>query len=50
MVENVWFTEEKKKGAVDCAFENPSVFTPTVNEELTMFVHKIQKNSLTENN
>ena len=32
---------EKKEGAVDCALENPSVFTPTVDEELTMFVSKI---------
>ena len=36
------FTEGKKEGAVDCALENPSVFTPTaVDEELTMFVSKI---------
>ena len=41
MVENVKFTEEKKEGAVDCAIENPSVFTPTV--ELTMFVYKIHE-------
>ena len=41
MVENVHFTEEKNEGAVDCASENPSVFTPTVDEELTMFVFKI---------
>ena len=26
--------EEQKEGAVDCALENPSVFTPTVDEEL----------------
>ena len=43
MVENFLFTEEKKEGAVDCAFENPSVFTPTVDEELTMFVYKIHE-------
>ena len=36
MVENVLFTEEKKEGAVDCALENPSVFTPTVDEELRL--------------
>ena len=40
MVENVKFTK-KKEGTVDCAMENPSVFTPTVDEELTMFVYKI---------
>ena len=43
MVENVWFTEEKKESAVDCAFENPSVVTPTVDEELTMFVYEIHE-------
>ena len=26
--------KSKKEGAVDCALENPSVFTPTVDEEL----------------
>ena len=47
MVENVWFTEGKEEGAVDCALENSSVFTPiVVDEELTMirssmFVSKI---------
>ena len=44
------FTEEKKERAVDCAFEIPSVFTPTVDEELTMFFTKYTKNSLTEKN
>ena len=29
------------EGAVDCALDNPSVFTPTVDDELTMFVSKI---------
>ena len=30
------------EAAVDCALENPSVFTPTpVDEELTTFVSKI---------
>ena len=53
MVENVYFTEGKKEGAVDCALENPSVFTPTVNEELTMIgppclLPKSTKNSFTE--
>ena len=32
MVENVFFTEGKTEGAVDCALENTSVFTPTVDE------------------
>ena len=41
MVVNVQFTEEKKEAAVDCALENPSVFTTTVDEELTMLVSKI---------
>ena len=41
MVENVSFTEEKKEGAVDCALENPSVFTPTGDGDLTKFVSKI---------
>ena len=41
MVENVSSTEGKREGAVDCALVNPSVFTPTVGEELTMFVFKI---------
>ena len=42
MVENVSFTEKKKEGAIDCALENPSVFTPAVvDEELTMFVSKM---------
>ena len=31
------------EGSVDCAFENPSMFTPTVDEELTMFVSKIHE-------
>ena len=35
MVENILFTEGKREGAVDCALENPSVFTSTVDEELT---------------
>ena len=47
MVENVEFSEEKKDGAVDCAFENPSVFTPTVDIELTMFVYKKKYEELT---
>ena len=42
-----YFSEGNKEGAVDCALENPSVFTPTavttVDEELTMFVSKIYK-------
>ena len=29
--------------AVDCALENPSVFTPTVDEKLTMFVSNIRR-------
>ena len=35
MVENIQFTERKKEGAVDGALENPSVFTSTVDEEVT---------------
>ena len=38
-----WIYGKKKKGAVDYAFENPSVFTPTEYEELTMFVYKIHE-------
>ena len=34
MVEIVQFTEEKKEGAVDCALENRSVFTSTVDQSL----------------
>ena len=54
IVEKVQFTEWKKEGAVDCALENPSVFTPTtaVDEELTTIGRpclfpKYTKNSLT---
>ena len=56
MVENVSFTEGKKEAAVDCALENPTVFTPTaVDEELTMtgppcLFPKYTKNSLTGKN
>ena len=43
MVENVSSTEEKKGRRRWLCFENPSVFTPTVDEELTMFVYKIHE-------
>ena len=50
MVENVNLTEEKKEGAVDCAFENPSVFTPHSRRTTYHVCTKYTKNSLTENN